>query len=55
MGNLGQTGESILVEDCDDQVVLEAKVVWAEDAGGVGSCRAHQSDGHGFGATGCSC
>jgi hypothetical protein len=41
-GNMGKAGESILVQDIDDQVVSEGKMVWAKDAGGVGSCRAHQ-------------
>jgi hypothetical protein len=33
-GNLGQPGNSIHVEDCDDQVVSEAEVIWAEDERG---------------------
>jgi hypothetical protein len=55
-GNLGQAGNSIHVEDRDDQVVSEAEVIWAEDARGVRSSWAHQClqlDGHRPGATGC--
>ena len=46
--NLGQAVHSVHVQDNNHQVVSEAEVVWAEDAGGVGSCGALeclQSDG----------
>ena len=47
-GNLGQAGHSVHVQDTDHQVISEAEVVSAEDAGGIGSRGALerlQSDG----------
>ena len=40
-GNLGQVGRAIYVQDIDSEAVLEAEIIWAEDAGGVGSWRAY--------------
>ena len=39
--NLGQVGRAIYVQDIDSEAVLEAEIIWAEDAGGVGSWRAY--------------
>ena len=39
--NLGQVGRAIYVQDIDSEAVLEAEIIWAEDAGRVGSWRAY--------------
>ena len=41
--NLGQVQvvRAIYVQDVDPEVIPEAEIVWAEDVGGVRSCRAY--------------